>query len=112
MTDYIRRCKKEAIVETIKIIGKSILIVIGVMVGLFMFALGLGCCLRFLEPWLQSIDTILNALTLVLTILGILCIIGLGVIVIYDMYKENLKKCIERIKSEQIPGDKLEKVDN
>lgn len=98
---HVRQCRKEAVVETGIFLGKGILFIIGSLGLGFIGAYGVYDCCELLKPWLESINTFLSILSFFLICVGVIGILGVVIISIHNLYKSNLEKCIERIKSEQ-----------
>jgi uncharacterized membrane protein (DUF485 family) len=103
---YIKRCKKEAIFGTIKEFIKFILVCCCAVIG----CMGFLFLMTWFDSWMnQSIIDMINSVSLIivygLCISGMLCCIYMIAMIVYEVYKDQLKKCVERIKSEQKVGE-------
>lgn len=107
MDAIIRRCRKEAAWNTIKEIvyvmcraGGIGLLVIG---GAVAFLLGVSFIIDLCKGYdLTTMTIIIKDLIILLSFGGLIVLLGT---IVYETYKENLEKCIERIKNEQQSGD-------
>jgi len=107
---YVKRCKKEAVIETVKEIIKTILIccliccglVIGLIVGCWIFVY----CVDFI---LSLIPTDISIILQYIFVALLVLFLGLATIMsafeaVHEIYERKLNDCIERIKSEEFYG--------
>jgi uncharacterized protein (DUF2062 family) len=102
---YIKQCKKEALIETIKDIVKMILFCCGIIISMIAFIFVMGYIIMWLQPNTGIVLFLIQIIMSGMVIVGIICAILLFILTIYEMYKQHLKKCVERIKSEQKVGE-------